>query len=131
VKVLRTTSPLAPESVAAFPQRLTSNRANPYFKPLGYGRLASGLQAFANTPCDAGIDASLVPTTPNDPNFNARTGGRVDDATTYFDLVKAFVFANQVNTANVPSPPCSKQGPFQSIGRSPESSAYLHVRRDR
>jgi virulence factor Mce-like protein len=131
VKVLRTTSPLTPESLASFSQRLTTNRANPYFKPLGYSRLASGLQSFPNTPCDAGINASLVPTTPNDSNFNVRTGGRVDDATTYFDLVRAFAFTNQLNTADVPRPPCNKQGPFRSVGRSPEFSAYLHVRRDR
>jgi phospholipid/cholesterol/gamma-HCH transport system substrate-binding protein len=130
VKLLRTTSPLAPESVAAFPQRLNSNRANPYFKPLGYNQLASGLQSFANTPCAAGITANLVPTTPNDPNFNVRTGGRVDDATTLFNLIKQFAFTNAPSTASVPSPSCNKQGPFRSIGRSPETSDYLHVRRD-
>jgi phospholipid/cholesterol/gamma-HCH transport system substrate-binding protein len=132
VKVLRTTSPLTPESIAAFPQRLSSNRANPYFKPLGYNRLASGLQSFANTPCGAGINASLVPTTPNDPNFNIRTGGRVDDATFLFNnLIKEFAFNGALSTTGVPRPPCSKQGPFRSIGRSPESTDYLHVRRDR
>ena len=38
VKILRTTSPLNPESLASFDQRLTTNRANPYFKPLGYNQ---------------------------------------------------------------------------------------------
>ena len=73
--MLRTTSPLNPESLASFDQRLTSNRSNPYFKPLGYNQLASGLESFANTPCTAA--ASTPPCRPqaqvaNDPNFNAR-----------------------------------------------------------
>jgi hypothetical protein len=29
----------------------------------------------------------------------------------------------------VPAPPCAKQGNFTSVGRSPESTPYLHVRR--
>ena len=58
-RMLRTTSPLNPESIASFDQRLTSNRANPYVEPLGYNRLADGLESFANTPCDAGITATL------------------------------------------------------------------------
>ena len=51
VKMLRTPSPLNPESLASFPSRLISDRANPYFKPLGYNRLKQGLETFANTPC--------------------------------------------------------------------------------
>ena len=69
VKLLRTTSPLNPQSIATFPQRLTMERANPYFKPGGYNNLNSGLQSFANTPCSAGITAQLDPNSPNDPNF--------------------------------------------------------------
>ena len=29
----------------------------------------------------------------------------------------------------VPAPPCVRQGDLRSIGRSPESTPYLHVRR--
>src|SRR4051812_16680496 len=75
VKVLRTTSPLNPQSMAAFPQRLTMERANPYLKPGGYNKLKSGLESFRNTPCSAGIVARLDPNSPNDPNFYNRFQG--------------------------------------------------------
>ncbi|MEK6272018.1 MAG: MlaD family protein [Actinomycetota bacterium] len=132
VHILRTSSPLNPESVASFDQRLNSNRANPYFKPLGYNQLASGLQSFANTPCSAGITATLPPAAQvaNDPNFNVRAESDVSQATVLFDLVREFGFAGAPSTDSVPSPPCNTQGPFRSIGRSPESSEYLHVRRE-
>jgi hypothetical protein len=67
----------------------------------------------------------------NDPNFNARAEGDVAQATLLFDLVREFAFADPTasGTAGVPAPPCSLQGPFRSIGRSPESTDYLHVRR--
>jgi phospholipid/cholesterol/gamma-HCH transport system substrate-binding protein len=132
VKLLRTTSPLNPESLASFDQRLKSNRSNPYFKPLGYNQLASGLQSFANTPCSTGITATLPPAAQvaNDPNFNGHVGGDVAAATQLFNLVKEFAFADVPSTDSVPAPPCDRQGTFRSIGRSPESSDYLHVRRE-
>jgi phospholipid/cholesterol/gamma-HCH transport system substrate-binding protein len=131
VHMLRTASPLNPESIASFDQRLNSNRSNPYFKPLGYNRLASGLQSFPNTPCTSGITATLPPAAQvaNDPNFNVRTEGDPAQATLLYDLVKEFAFANAASTATVPSPPCNRQGTFRSIGRSTEFSEYLHVRR--
>jgi phospholipid/cholesterol/gamma-HCH transport system substrate-binding protein len=133
IHILRTASPLGPESIASFDQRPSSNRSNPYFKPLGYNQLASGLQSFANTPCSTGITATLPPEAQvvNDPNFNVRADGDVSQATTLYDLVREFGFGGALSTDSVPSPPCNRQGPFRSIGRSPESSAYLHVRRQR
>jgi phospholipid/cholesterol/gamma-HCH transport system substrate-binding protein len=139
VKVLRTTSPLNPESLASFDQRLTSNRANPYFKPLGYGRLGRGLRAFANTPCSAGINATLPPGSQvaNDPNFQLHTSAMFPDPLDLYNRIKSYAlgvnpadFPGAVSTADVPAPRCPKQGPFESIGRSPESSSYLHVRRE-
>jgi phospholipid/cholesterol/gamma-HCH transport system substrate-binding protein len=129
VKILRTTSPLNPESLASFNQRLTTDRANPYFKPLGYKKLNKGLQTFANTPCSAGITTTLNPNTPNDPNFNVRTGGDVAAATDLFNGLKKYAFNDQLNSENVLAPPCRKQGNFQSIGVFKEFTPYLHVRR--
>jgi ABC-type transporter Mla subunit MlaD len=131
IHMLRTASPLNPDSIAAFDQRVISNRSNPYFKPLGYNQLATGLKSFANTPCAAGVAAALPPRAQvaNDANFNVRTGGDLTQAGTLYDLVSEFAFANAPSTASVPAPPCSLQGPFSSIGRSPEQSDYLHVRR--
>ncbi len=130
VHILRTTSPLNPQSLATFSQRLTPDRANPYFKPLGYENLTSGLETFANTPCSAGATAALpaAATVANDPNFNVRTGGNVTDATDLFKRLRFYAFADVSTTNRVPAPPCRKQGPFGSIGTSPQSHPYLQVR---
>jgi phospholipid/cholesterol/gamma-HCH transport system substrate-binding protein len=144
VHILRTTSPLGPESLASFDQRLNSDRANPYFKPLGYNQLANGLKSFANTPCGGGITATLPPrakvagdpnfqpyaTPANPPEYNPLMG----DPANLYDRIKSFAFGlppspGATSTSAVPAPPCDKQGNFRSIGRSPESTPYLHVRR--
>jgi ABC-type transporter Mla subunit MlaD len=130
--ILRTTSPLNPETLATFPGRVTSNRSNPYFKPLGYNRLADGLQSFVNTPCSAGVTATLPPRAQAiaDPNFQLYTAPpNFPDPGHLYDRIKSYAFGGASSTADVPAPPCSKQGPFSSIGRSPESTPYLHVRR--
>jgi phospholipid/cholesterol/gamma-HCH transport system substrate-binding protein len=132
VKVLRTTSPLNPQTLASFSNRLQSNRANPYFKPLGYNQIKQGLESFPNIPCSAGITATLPPAAQvaNDPNFNVRTGGDVAEATDYYERIVTYMMSGPTNTSDVPAPPCRRQGSFQSIGRSPQSTDYLHVRRD-
>jgi phospholipid/cholesterol/gamma-HCH transport system substrate-binding protein len=133
VKILRTTSPLNPESLASFGQRLKSNRANPYFKPLGYSRVANGLETFANTPCGAGITATLPPASQvaSDPNFQLHTNPPFfPDPTDLYNRIKSYAFGGVSSTDNVGRPPCAKQGTFKSIGRSPEFTNYLHVRRE-
>jgi virulence factor Mce-like protein len=141
VHILRTTSPLNPESFASFDQRLSSNRANPYFKPLGYNQLANGLKTFANTPCGAGITATLPPRAKlvADPNFQAYATPNLlqplaGDPANLYDRIKSYGFGLPItpgasSTSAVPAPPCAKQGNFRSVGRSPESTPYLHVRR--
>jgi len=110
---------------------LKPDRANPYFKPLGYNKLKHGLQTFANTPCGGGITATLAPTAQvaNDPAFNSRLGGDVAKATDLYNRLKDFAFANVSSTDDVPHPGCRKQGTFKSIGISPEFRDYLHVRK--
>jgi phospholipid/cholesterol/gamma-HCH transport system substrate-binding protein len=141
VKILRTTSPLGPESLASFDQRLNSNRANPYFKPLGYNQLANGLKSFANTPCGAGITATLPSRAQvvGDPNFQPYATSNpfnplIGDPANLYDRIKSYGFGLPItpgasSTSAVPAPPCAKQGNFNSVGRSPESTPYLHVRR--
>jgi virulence factor Mce-like protein len=131
VKVLRTVSPLNANTLASFSQRLQPDRANPYFKPGGYSQLKQGLQSFANIPCSGGITATLPPAAQvaNDPNFNTRTGGNVADATDLYNRILEYVLAGKTNTNNIPAPLCRKQGTFKSIGKSPENTNYLHVRR--
>jgi phospholipid/cholesterol/gamma-HCH transport system substrate-binding protein len=134
VKILRTSSPLNPQSVAAFPQRLTMERANPYLKPGGYKQLNSGLESFRNTPCSAGITARLDPNSPNDPNFYNRfegtTAQKQAQAQDFFDRIKLYAFNDELNSANVKQPPCKLQGNFKSIGAFREFTPYLHVRRE-
>jgi len=134
VKVLRTTSPLNPQSMAAFPQRLTMERANPYFKPGGYKKLKTGLESFQNTPCAGGIVGRLDPNSPNLPAFYNRFLGTVAQkkaqALDLFNRIKTYGFSGGLSTANALHPPCKKQGDFKSIGRHRDSTPYLHVRRE-
>jgi phospholipid/cholesterol/gamma-HCH transport system substrate-binding protein len=134
VKVLRTTSPLNPQSMAAFPQRLTMERANPYFKPGGYRKLKSGLESFQNTPCGGGIVARLDPNSPNLPAFYNRFLGTVaqkkSQALDLFNRIKTFGFNGGLSTANALHPPCKKQAGFKSIGKGRQTTPYLHVRRE-
>jgi phospholipid/cholesterol/gamma-HCH transport system substrate-binding protein len=134
VKVLRTTSPLNPQSMAAFPQRLAMERANPYLKPGGYKKLKRGLESFQNTPCDGGIVARLDPNSPNLPSFYNRFQGTVAEKKTQaqdlFNRIKTYGFNGHLSTAQVKRPRCKKQANFKSIGRHRESTPYLHVRRE-
>src|SRR5215204_1081446 len=134
VKLLRTTSPLNPQSVATFPHRLSMERANPYFKPLGYNKLNSGLESFQNTPCSEGITAGLDPNSPDDPNFYNRFEGTTAEkkaqAEDLFRRIKLYAFNDELRTDNVKHPPCKYQGDFKSIGAFREFTPYLHVRRE-
>jgi virulence factor Mce-like protein len=145
VKLLRTSSPLNPETLASFGQQLRPVRGNPYFKPLGYeqvvvgDQLKQGLETFANTPCSAGITATLPPQAQvvADPDFNVRTQlppsplipwSPVAEANELYTRIEHYVMGDTQNTNATPAPPCRKQGSFESIGRNPEWSKYLHVR---
>jgi phospholipid/cholesterol/gamma-HCH transport system substrate-binding protein len=131
--VLRTEAPLNPESIAAFPRRLSTNRSNPYVAPGGYNDLATGLKSFETRQCDGtppdGIDAKLDP---------ADSGGGANQIpTNLFDNIVKYVYADVplagdgfYHSADIPAPPCTQQGDQQSIGISPEMSRYLHVREE-
>ncbi len=128
VKYLRTTSPIEPDSLAAYPNRLKVNRPNPYVSAGGYNNLPNGLESFQTGQCTSGIQALLDPTSPTNPAFNSRFGGSVPDATDFFDRLKKFAFNDNLDSNNVSAPPCKLQGPQQSIGMFPEFTQYLHVR---
>jgi phospholipid/cholesterol/gamma-HCH transport system substrate-binding protein len=131
-RYLRTTAPLSPEALASYPNRLTSNRTNPYVKPQGYLDLASTLPSFETRHCTAGIVAQLNTNSPSDPDFYGRFPGTVAEqqatAQDFFDRLRQFAFAGELSTADIPQPPCIQQGPYTSVGgTAPELSQYLHV----
>jgi phospholipid/cholesterol/gamma-HCH transport system substrate-binding protein len=62
VHYLRTTNPVNPEILAAYPRRLPSNRSNPYSEPGAYKQLATGLRTFGTYLCaNPGPATSLAP----------------------------------------------------------------------
>jgi phospholipid/cholesterol/gamma-HCH transport system substrate-binding protein len=127
-KYLRVISPLSPDVLAGFNTRLSNNRANPYHQPLGFlGVGTGGMQSFETSQCSGGPFALLNPNTPNDPAFNARTGGDVAQATDFFNRLKQYAFDNNLNSANIPNVACTKQGPFTPIGQPGAATDYLHT----
>jgi phospholipid/cholesterol/gamma-HCH transport system substrate-binding protein len=116
LRFLRTQGPLGPEALAVYPQRLRYNRTNPYIAPGGYKKLRSGLDSFETRQCATGIRALLDP---------ADAGAFPGDL---FARMQQYAFNNETDTNNLPTPPCDKQAPFDSIGTPSEQSDYLHVR---
>ena len=132
VHFLRAIAPFGPESVASFPNRLTTNRNNAYMQPGTGDRLASGLFNFDTRQCSSGITAALDPETPKDPDFNSRVEAkdeeeRLKKATEFFDRLKHFAFADQESTAAVPAPGCSPQAPFEPIYGTGPPTIYQHT----
>jgi phospholipid/cholesterol/gamma-HCH transport system substrate-binding protein len=104
VHYLRTTNPVAPETLAVYPSRIGTNRPNPYTPPGAFKRLASPgfLQVYDNRHCGAagiplplsalGVNPTLIP-----PDLNT--------------LIANAIFNAQGN-GQTPAPPCEQQGKF-------------------
>ena len=106
---LRTTNPLNPEVLAAYPDRLATNRANAYTEPGGFEQLSRGLPVFGSYQCDD---------PPPEPHL------RADDPLLEPDvraLVEEFVFGEE-NRGK--APPCRQQAPLGRVvdqdGRYPQ-----------
>ncbi|HWO15524.1 MAG TPA: MlaD family protein [Solirubrobacterales bacterium] len=127
VHYLRSLAMLGPDSLAAYPNRLTVNRASAYSQPGAARGLAAGLPSFETRQCSSGIVATLDPNTPNDPDFNARTDGDVDQATNFFERLKQFAFGSQDSSSGIPAPGCVQQAPFAPIGKSGAPTTYQQV----
>jgi len=123
---LRTLAALSPESVAAYPNRLRSNRNNAYVEPGGYAKLPNLLN-FQTAQCSSGAQALLDPNTPNDPLFNARTSGSVPDAQTFFEHLQLYAFGDTLDSNSTPAPGCGQQAQLPPIGASAPSTLYQHV----
>ena len=111
VHYLRTTNPVNPEALAAYPKRIQSNRNNPYFQPLGYLDLAKGgLKVFGNYLCTSNPDPTVLP------------GNGLTDET--FALINQFVYGGQP-PGSVAAVPCREPSPLGNlIG---QSGRYPHV----
>lgn len=127
VHFLRAQGPFGPESLATYPNRLTTNRNSAYPQPLASNRLAKGLLNFDTRQCSSGITATLPADTPNEPNFNARTGGDVTKATAFYQRLKKYAFAEQDSSTTLPAPGCSPQAPFDPIYGSGPATSYQHT----
>jgi phospholipid/cholesterol/gamma-HCH transport system substrate-binding protein len=130
VHYLRVISPLGPDVLAAFNNRLSNDRTNPYMQPLGHLNVGTGgMQGFETGQCAGGPThtATLDPNTPNDPAFNNRFGGDVAKATDFFNRVKKYAFDNFLNSSQIPNVPCTKQGPYAPIGQGGAATDYQHV----
>ncbi len=125
---LRTIAPLNPEALAAYAQRLISNRTNPYIAPGEY-KLLQGLKSFEVSQCASGINPSLDGLIAADPDFNDRVDGDVAAAQDLYDRIREFFFAEQGDAASIPKPGCTKQAAFKAVGGLGGFSDYLHVQR--
>jgi phospholipid/cholesterol/gamma-HCH transport system substrate-binding protein len=132
VHYLRAMGPFGPESLAAFPRRLTSNRNSAYSQPLASKRLSSGLLNFDTRQCSSGITATLDPETPSEPDFNSRVeakdeADRSKKATEFFERLKHYAYADQDSSAMIPAPGCNPQPPFEPIYGTEPPTAYQHT----
>ena len=127
VHYIRAMGPFSPESLATFPGRTTTNRTNAYPQPLASKALASGLPSFDTRGCTSGVTATLNPETVKAEVFKARTKkGTEKEAETLFNLFKKYAYAEQTDSAAVPAPGCTQQGPFEPIGKPGPSTTYQH-----
>jgi len=128
---IRTLAPFSPEMLAAFSDRLSSSRSNPYIKPGGYEKVVKGgLESFQTYQCNGGgVNAILDTTAASNPNFNERVEGDVTEAQALLDRIKQYVFVDQPDSNSVPQPACKKQAPYGSVGGAfEEFTDYMHVR---
>jgi virulence factor Mce-like protein len=98
---------LSPESLSVYPQRIGSDRANPYFKPGVFSSLLSGpLQVFSPSNCSNPV-----------PSVSGPANGTVSQSLIE-ELIK-FKVANAPESPNaVAAPPCNQQGPFSFNGQT-------------
>jgi ABC-type transporter Mla subunit MlaD len=127
IHYIRAIGPFSPESLATYPSRLTSNRANAYPQPLASESLASGLPSFDTRGCSSPIVATLDPKTPENETFIARTKKKdLKEAEDFFSRLKKYAYGEQTSSAAVPAPGCVQQAPFEPVGRSGPTTTYQH-----
>jgi len=106
--LLTTMAVLSPESLAIYPSRVGTNRANPYFLPGAFSALGSGgLPVFS-----AGACSNTAPA------LSGTTNEYVTAETN--KLIEEFKVANKAGstTNEVAAPACNQQGPSNFNGKS-------------
>ncbi|MDA0169853.1 MCE family protein [Solirubrobacter taibaiensis] len=148
---LRTSNPLNPENLAVYPNRLPTNRPNPYTLPNHFDQIATGLPVYEDRQCNAGNLLPSITNTPIDlvnnvvdavptvipplvPGLPAVTLPPIPQIPLTPEQAAALIptellnqiqqYAFGVGGAGVAAPPCRKQGPFEFGG---ERTQYPHV----
>ncbi len=132
-RFVRTSAPLSPEGVSAYPSRLQTSRTNPYFAPGGLEGLLGGLDSYETRHCDGaapdGISAQLNPAT-NTQLIPSNAADSID----LFNRIRDFAFNGELDSDNIYNPagfgqlPCTQQPDFDSIGEPAEQTQYQHTR---
>ncbi len=104
---LRTMLVLSPESLAIYPQRIGTNRANPYFQPGAFSALGNGgLKVFSDGSCSNPVPSVSGP-------------GNETISESLIEQIVQFHVANAPESSNsVPAPACNQQGPFTFNGKT-------------
>jgi phospholipid/cholesterol/gamma-HCH transport system substrate-binding protein len=116
--VLTAMQVLTPESLAIYPNRIGTDRANAYPHSGAYGSLASGLPVFSSSAC-----ANTSPSVSGP--ANEIVSEELLKQVTHPPNAGESPLANEPGTANkVAAPGCTKQGPFTFNG---EISEFPHA----
>lgn len=153
VRYVRAGVTLGPETLAAFDQRLTTNRSNPY--PAAGQSIESGpLEVFDDTNCVGGLNATIPDWAGLGAGGQARFGGLPpfgtpapgnliypilspigqpydpDGPENQYEDTLLFTMADNLQTDAVPAPACIQQADFAPIGAPGAPTRYQHVLRE-
>ena len=153
VRYIRAGVTLGPETLAAYDQRLTTNRSNPY--PAAGQSLETGpLQVFDGTNCAGGLNAAVPDWAGLGAAGQARFGGLPPFGTTapgnliypilapfgkpydpalpeaQYEEILQFTMFDNLQTDDVPAPGCTQQADFAPIGAPGLPTRYQHVLRE-
>jgi phospholipid/cholesterol/gamma-HCH transport system substrate-binding protein len=116
--LLTTMAVLSPESLAIYPNRIGTDRANAYPHSGAYSSLASGLPVFSSSACADSAPAVSGPA-------NETVSEELLKQLTQPQNAGESPVANEPGTANkVAAPPCVQQGPFTFNG---QTSQFPHA----
>ncbi len=116
--LLTTMAVLSPESLAVYPNRIGTDRADAYPHPGAYSSLASGLPVFSSSSCADSAPSVSGPT-------NETVSEELLKQLTHPPNAGESPVANEPGAPNqVAAPSCVQQGPFTFNG---QTSQFAHV----